>query len=91
MMITCPTCGKQITNIKQLSEVESLGLAMRGRCPKCEGWIYCNSLWKKTRFIDRTHPTASSKSHGKRLKARHINTPKARINALERVLEGSNK
>jgi predicted ATP-dependent serine protease len=82
-MITCQRCGKAITDIKQLTEVGSLGLALRGKCPSCGGWVFCEELWKKTKFIDRTHTERTRTQSKARNKRGHTKTPKARKNALE--------
>jgi len=87
-MITCPSCGKQITAIRELSEVGSLGrLALRGKCPNCGAWMFCNELWKKTKIIDKTRSRANQENQEKRPKKGYIRTPEARENRLERVLE----
>jgi len=71
-MITCYKCGQIIRDIRELTEVRSLGLALMGRCPGCGTRINCQALWKKTQFIDKT---------------RHTITPDDAKNSLETVLE----
>lgn len=85
-MINCQGCGQLIRDISELSEVGSLGLALRGRCPHCGGWVFCQDLWKKTKTIDKTHARRIRKSRKKQPKKRDIQTPEARENRLETVL-----
>jgi predicted ATP-dependent serine protease len=85
-MITCPKCGQIIREIGELSEVRSLGLALRGKCPSCEAWVFCDELWKKTKTIDKTRVRATTKNQEKRPKKGHTKTSKARENRLETVL-----
>lgn len=85
-MTKCEGCGKVLTDIKQLIEVSSLGLAMRGRCPDCSSWVWIDQLWQRTKYIDKTSPRANRKQGKKRSKASHISTPKEHKKALEGVL-----
>lgn len=89
--ITCDSCGQIIREIGELKEVRSLGLALRGRCPNCGGWVWCEQLWKKTKFIDLTHPTATRKAQERQPKPRHASTPILPENRLEAVLESHNQ
>jgi len=75
LMSKCPKCGSFLTDIKQLSEVSSLGLALRGKCPKCGAWVWCEDLWKKTKFIDKTHPRATRERSKPRKKRGYTRTP----------------
>jgi len=85
-LITCKGCGQLVKDISELSEVGSLGLAFRGRCPHCRGWVYCQDLWKKTKTIDKTRTRRIRKNPKKQPKSRDIRTPEARENCLETVL-----
>lgn len=86
-METCQNCGKRITDIRELAEVQSLGLAMRGKCPDCGGWVWADQLWKKTEYIDKRRPRANRISQEILPESGHTIRPKARKNRLESVLE----
>lgn len=85
-MINCPSCGKVLTDIKELSEVSSLGLAMRGKCPNCRDWVWVDQLWQRTKYIDKTHPTANRERSKPRKKRGYSRTPNEAKTALEMPL-----
>jgi hypothetical protein len=41
-------------NILQFKEIKSIGLALFGKCPKCDEKISIAELWKRTEWVNKS-------------------------------------